>query len=204
MTDTFLARRWPSYPPLEQMDDDATLTWAPGPPRPVPGLAGTGRRRASTNHGMARGHSGTTIARGFPHVMASGFFVAAKGSIRSRCFWFAKATKADPTPLLDPNTLSDDGTGGPLQTVDVSPCGELVAYCTSEAGSDITMHVRRVADGTDLPDTLTNLRHSDATWDLDASGFVYALPVSPNGTPDPTGKRRAVYHPLWGQHSTTT
>ncbi|MCA9789280.1 MAG: S9 family peptidase, partial [Cyanobacteria bacterium HKST-UBA05] len=74
-----------------------------------------------------------------------------------------------------------------------------VAYCTSEAGSDMaTMHVRRVADGTDLPDTLTNLRHSDATWDLDASGFVYALPVSPNGTPDPTGKRRAVYHHTLG------
>ncbi|MGH9295553.1 MAG: hypothetical protein ACRD0B_09495, partial [Acidimicrobiales bacterium] len=51
--------------------------------------------------------------------------------------------------LLDPNLLSADGTVS-VPDVEVTKDGELIAYATSEAGSDwMTWHVREVTTGLD-------------------------------------------------------
>jgi prolyl oligopeptidase len=56
--------------------------------------------------------------------------------------------------LLDPNSLSSDGTVA-LTAHAPSPDARLLAYSTSESGSDWqTWHVRDVASGEDLPDRL--------------------------------------------------
>ncbi len=75
--------------------------------------------------------------------------------------------------LVDPNTLSQDGTLA-LRETSVSDDGSLFAYAVSEAGSDWQIwHVRDVASGKDLADTLVWSKFGGATWRKDGSGFYY-------------------------------
>jgi prolyl oligopeptidase len=81
--------------------------------------------------------------------------------------------------LLDPNTLADDGTVA-VSSYEVSPDGCLLAYATSDAGSDWkTWHVRSVDEGTDLPDRVEWCKYSGAAWLGDGSGFYYSAPDRP-------------------------
>jgi len=75
--------------------------------------------------------------------------------------------------LLDPNTLSADGTVA-LRERAISADGRLFAYSLSEAGSDWQVwRVRDVATGQDLPDTLKWSKVDGASWRKDGSGFYY-------------------------------
>lgn len=75
--------------------------------------------------------------------------------------------------LLDPNTLSDDGTVA-LNGVSVSRDGSRLAYALSSGGSDWqTWRVRDVESGADLPDVLPHSKFSGAAWLPDGSGFFY-------------------------------
>lgn len=84
------------------------------------------------------------------------------------------AADALPTELLNPNTLSEDGTIA-LAGWSVSEDGKHLAYGLSEAGSDwTTWHVRSVETGEDLPnETLEWVKFSSAAWLPDSSGFFY-------------------------------
>jgi prolyl oligopeptidase len=80
---------------------------------------------------------------------------------------------AVPEILIDPNTLSKDGTVA-LGAMSFSEDGRVVAYSVSAAGSDWQeWHVRDVASGQDLPDLLKWSKFSGATWLKDGSGFYY-------------------------------
>jgi prolyl oligopeptidase len=75
--------------------------------------------------------------------------------------------------LLDPNTLSADGTTA-VSAVSVSDDGTLLAYATSDGGSDwLTWRVRNVATGEDLVDVIEWSKFSGAAWRSDGSGFFY-------------------------------
>ncbi len=81
--------------------------------------------------------------------------------------------------LLDPNTLSADGTVA-LTAWEASSDGKWLAYATSASGSDwMTWHVRSVDTGQDLPDTLVWSKFSRAAWLPDAGGFFYSLYDAP-------------------------
>jgi prolyl oligopeptidase len=93
----------------------------------------------------------------------------------------ARGLKDAPEVLLDPNTLSDDGTvalaeGGTAFTDD----GRLLAWASSAGGSDWrTWRVREVATGRDLPDVVEWSKFSTAAWLKDASGFYYSRFAAP-------------------------
>jgi prolyl oligopeptidase len=103
-----------------------------------------------------------------------------------RTFWFENsglqnqsvlyvqdAPGAEQRVLLDPNRLSDDGTVA-LNALSVSPDGKLLGYGTSVSGSDWqTFHVRDVATGQDLADTLRWIKFSGFDWTGDNKGFFY-------------------------------
>ena len=75
--------------------------------------------------------------------------------------------------LLDPNTLSSDGTVS-LGGTSVSNDASLLAYSISDGGSD--WRVWKVIDietGEHLPDTIEWAKFSGATWENDDSGFYY-------------------------------
>jgi prolyl oligopeptidase len=81
--------------------------------------------------------------------------------------------------LIDPNTLSRDGTIALRETA-VSDDGGLFAYALSDAGSDWqTWHVRDVSTGHDLPDVLQWSKAGGGSWRKDNSGFYYTRYSAP-------------------------
>jgi prolyl oligopeptidase len=93
----------------------------------------------------------------------------------------SKALAAAPEVLIDPNTLSKDGTvalGGTSFTED----GRYLAYSLAASGSDwIEWRVRDVATSTDLPDLVKWSKFSGASWLKDGSGFYYSRYDEPRG-----------------------
>ena len=76
--------------------------------------------------------------------------------------------------LLDPNTLSEDGTVA-LTNWKVNKEGRWLAYASSASGSDwMTWRVRDVETGKDLPDLIEWSKFSGAEWLADGSGFYYS------------------------------
>jgi len=105
-----------------------------------------------------------------------------------------------PRVLLDPNKLAADGTVS-LAGFHPTHDGSLAAYATQSSGADWqTWHVRDVATGRDLPDTLQWSKYSAATWTSD-SGFYYEAydppkPAAGNATLSALGVQRLYYHRL--------
>ena len=93
--------------------------------------------------------------------------------------------------LLDPNRLSADGTVA-VSSFAVTEDGQLLAYATSDGGSDwMTWHVREVGTGVDRPDVVEWAKYSGASWLKDGSGFFYGA-VDP---PAPGGEYLEAAHP---------
>ena len=83
------------------------------------------------------------------------------------------------TPLLDPNTLSEDGTVA-LGGLSVSRDGQTLTYAVSRGGSDwIEWFVRDVETGEDGPDHIRHSKFSGAAWLPDGSGFIYGRYKAP-------------------------
>jgi prolyl oligopeptidase len=77
--------------------------------------------------------------------------------------------------LIDPNTLSKDGTVALRETA-ITDDGHLIAYSVSDAGSDWqSWHVRDVDKGVDRADVLLWSKDSRAAWRKDGSGFYYTV-----------------------------
>ena len=99
-----------------------------------------------------------------------------------------ESLNSEPRVLLDPNTLSDDGTVA-LNGTSISKDGNWLAYATSASGSDwITWHIRNVETGEDLEDQIQWSKFSGAAWLPDGSGFYY----SRYDEPDKGGKYQSV------------
>lgn len=83
------------------------------------------------------------------------------------------SSDAEPQVLLDPNQWSSDGTVALGATV-FSKDGQLMAYSTSEGGSDwSTWHVLETETGRKLPDEIQWTKFSSVSWTPDNSGFYY-------------------------------
>ena len=75
--------------------------------------------------------------------------------------------------LVDPNTLSADGTIS-LTTLNVSGDGHLVAYGVSEAGSDwTTFRILSLDSGDQVDDVSVRTKFSEAEWMPDRRSYVY-------------------------------
>ena len=87
---------------------------------------------------------------------------------------------AEPKVLIDPNTLSADGTVA-LAGFAISEDGKLMAYGLSTSGSDWQeWKVRDVETCLDLPDHLKWIKFSGAAWSHDNQGFFYSRYDEPN------------------------
>ncbi len=88
-------------------------------------------------------------------------------------FW-QETLDSEPEVLIDPNTLSEDGTVA-LSTIAISNDGTKLAYSVSDSGSDwVEWRVRDVDSGQDLPDLIKWSKFSGASWTKDSTGFFYA------------------------------
>jgi prolyl oligopeptidase len=94
----------------------------------------------------------------------------------------ADSITAEPRVLLDPNTLSSDGTVA-LAGRAITDDGKLIAYGTETSGSDwMEWHVRDVETAKDLPDLLKWVKFSGVSWTKDDKGFFYSRYDEPKGT----------------------
>ncbi len=112
---------------------------------------------------------------GLPRRRGETYFYSHNDGLQDQSVLYkAAALDADREVLIDPNTLSEDGTvslAGTATTED----GKLIAYGLADGGSDWrTWKVRDVATGKDLDDVVQWVKFSGIAWMPDASGFFYS------------------------------
>lgn len=105
--------------------------------------------------------------------------------------------------VIDPNTLSEDGTVA-LGGSSVSPDAKLLAYAISDGGSDWRIwHVRNIETQENLPDSVRWSKFSDCSWAPDGSGFYYSgydAPTS-NDLTDTNSYHKLFFHLLGAQQT---
>lgn len=108
------------------------------------------------------------------------FYFKNNGLQNQSVLYTLKTLDAEPKVLLDPNTLSKDGTVA-LSGVAISKDGKRLAYGLSTAGSDWQeWKIRDVETGLDLKDHLNWIKFSGASWTGDNKGFFYSRYDEPN------------------------
>ncbi len=128
------------------------------------------------------------------------FFSRNTGLQNQSVVYVRRGERGAPRVLLDPNKLAADGTvalAGSALTHD----GSLMAYATQSSGADWeTWHVKDIATGRDLPDTIQWSKFSGAAWTGDA-GFYYEAydppkPGAGNATLSALGTQKMYFHKL--------
>lgn len=102
------------------------------------------------------------------------FFYKNSGLQNQYVLYVIDSQGAEERVLIDPNTLSADGTVS-LSGISISEDGRYMAYGLSESGSDWTeWRVRDIGTGKDLQDHIKWVKFSSANWLKDGSGFYYS------------------------------
>jgi prolyl oligopeptidase len=112
---------------------------------------------------------------GLPFKKGRRWFYSHNSGLQNQSVLYtAFSLDVEPRVLIDPNTLSSDGTVA-LAGVDVSENGKLLAYGLSASGSDwVEWHVRDVESGKDLPDVIKWTKFTSASFAHDGKGFYYS------------------------------
>ncbi len=118
---------------------------------------------------------------GVPHKEGGRYFFSKNSGVQNQSvIYTAPSLAAEPTELLDPNKLSDDGTVA-LNGYAISKDGKYMAYSLSTSGSDwIEWHVKDVTTGIDLTDQVKWSKFSGASWTPDNKGFFYSRYDAPD------------------------
>lgn len=108
------------------------------------------------------------------------FFSKNDGLQNQSVLYRTDSLEGTPTPILDPNTWSDDGTIA-LTGSYPSDDGTMLVYGISRSGSDWQdLAVADLATGGQLSDTLRFAKFAGVAWNRDKRGFYY------NRFPDPS------------------
>ncbi|WP_291980810.1 prolyl oligopeptidase family serine peptidase [Luteitalea sp.] len=133
---------------------------------------------------------------GLPRKRGAHYVFTRNDGLQNQAVYYrTRSLDAPPEVLLDPNTLSADGTIAVGSTT-FSDDGRYMAYSLSESGSDwIRWKVREVATGNDLADEVRWSKFSGAAWLKDGSGFYYSRYDAPKPGEALTGvnKNQKVY-----------
>lgn len=127
------------------------------------------------------------------------FFSHNSGLQNQSVLMVSDSLDAEPRVLLDPNTLSEDGTSS-LANWRPSEDGTKLVWSTSKGGSDWNeVFVRDVATGKDLKDHLKWVKFSMLSWAKDGSGFYYSRYDEPSAGAALTAKnefQKLYFHKL--------
>jgi prolyl oligopeptidase len=137
---------------------------------------------------------------GVPRAEGKHYFYARNDGLQPQSVLLvADSIEGEPRVLLDPNTLSEDGTVA-LTSFRVSPDGRWLAYGTASGGSDWQeWRVREVATGQDLDDRLMWIKFSSPSWNHDSTGLFYARynePAAGEELADINRVNKLFFHPL--------
>lgn len=111
------------------------------------------------------------------------FFTHNDGLQNQAPLYVMKGLGGERRMLIDPNTLSADGTAA-LIGYSPSEDGSLLGYSIARSGSDRQeIYVREVASGKDLADKIQWAKFTDITWTHDGKGFYYERYAIPGSVP---------------------
>lgn len=118
---------------------------------------------------------------GIPFKQGNRYFYFKNDGLQNQSVLYTLTSlDAEPRVLIDPNTLSEDGTIA-LSGLAISEDGNLMAYGLSTSGSDWTeWKVREVETISDRTDHLKWVKFSGASWTHDGQGFFYSRYDEPN------------------------
>jgi len=138
---------------------------------------------------------------GSPFKKGGRYFFFKNSGLQNQAVLFKQSSlTAEPEVLLDPNTLSPDGTVA-LSTIALAEDGRTMVYGTSGSGSDWQeFRVRDVATAQDRSDHLKWIKFSGAAWTHDGAGFFYSRYPEPGAGADPlldlNRNNKVYYHRL--------
>ncbi len=138
---------------------------------------------------------------GAPFKKGGRYFFFKNSGLQNQSVLFTQsALTAEPEVLLDPNTLSSDGTVA-LSILAFAEDGRTMVYGTSGSGSDWQeFRVRDVATRQDRADHLKWIKFSSAAWTHDGAGFFYSRYPEPAAGADPllevNHNQKVYYHKL--------
>ena len=160
------------YRPLEDSDAPAVREWIEAQNRLTSGFLAAVPARPEIRTRLAELWDHPRA--GAPWRRGSRWFAFRNSGLQDQdVLWVADSPGTEGTVLLDPNELSTEGTTA-LASVAATDAGDLLAYATSEAGSDWrTWGIRRVQTGEDLPDRIAWSKFASAAWTVDGTGFFY-------------------------------
>ena len=110
---------------------------------------------------------------GTPFKKAGKYFYYKNDGLQNQSvLYIAESLDAEPAVLLDPNTLSEDGTVA-LSGVEISEDGKYLVYRIARSGSDWNeIFVKNIETGENLPDHIQWTKFSGLSW-YDG-GFFYS------------------------------
>ena len=164
---------------LEDPDSEETRTWIEGQNQVTSGFLAQIPQRDRIKERLTQlwdyEKFGTPFKRGDRY-----FFFKNDGLQNQSVLYVLQSLDDEPRVLLDPNTLSEDGTVA-LSGYAISEDGKFMAYGLSSSGSDWQeWQVRDVDTGEDLADHLKWIKFSGASWTHDSQGFFYSRYDEPN------------------------
>jgi prolyl oligopeptidase len=127
------------------------------------------------------------------------FFALNSGLQNQAILYMQPSLDAEPVELLDPNTLSEDGTIATTRQ-SFTKDGSRMAYAIAESGSDWqTIRVRDVETQQDLSDVVRWCKFTSIAWKPDGSGFFYSRYPEPGSVaPEDESHYSRVYFHLIG------
>jgi prolyl oligopeptidase len=158
---------------LEDLDSEETRTWVEGENKLTFGYLSEIPARDKIKQRLTRLWNYERY--GVPFKEGNNYFYSRNSGLQNQSVYYTVTSlSGEPRMLIDPNTLSTDGTVA-LSGLSVSHDGKLLAYSLSASGSDWQeWKVREVETGKDLSDDLKWVKFSGASWTPDGRGFFYS------------------------------
>lgn len=123
-----------------------------------------------------------------PYCESGKYFYAKNTGLQNQdCVYMSDSPDKEGKLILDPNTLSKDGTVA-LTRYAISPGAKYMAYSLASSGSDWnTIKVIDLESGQALEDTVSWVKFSTIVWNKDGSGFYYSRYPAPEKSSETLG-----------------
>ena len=158
---------------LEDVDSDDTHAWVQAQNKVTFGFLNSIPQRETYKNRLTEIWDYTRYGTPFKKGQRT-FYFKNDGLQNQAVLYVQDDAHSEPRVLMDPNTLSEDGTVA-LGELSFSDDGRWLAWSTSVSGSDWrTWYIRDINTGDDLDDEVQWSKFSKAAWNHGAEGFYYS------------------------------